>query len=115
MAGADTHSELAGKWLVSAPSPAGAFLGEMTIDAGSAADEFTTRVRLLPIAGGPAIERSGKVSVFDGFAWRGRSTGTASGSGPGDIPAEMRESLMIAPDQSQAEGRWFWGRTRNSA
>ena len=102
--------KLAGKWLVSAHiAGRGDFSGEMTIDADSAADEFTTRVRLLPIAGGPAIERSGKVLVFNGFAWRGRSTGSPSGSGPGDIPAEMRESMMVAPDQSQAEGRWFWG------
>jgi quinohemoprotein amine dehydrogenase len=102
--------KLAGKWLVSAHiAGRGDFSGEMTIDAGSAADEFTTRVKLLPIAGGAAIERSGKVLVFNGYAWRGRSTGTASGSAPGDIPGEMRESMMIAPDQSQAEGRWFWG------
>lgn len=62
-----------------------------------------------PIGGGPAIQRSGKVVVFDGYAWRGRSTGAGTGSEPGEIPAEMRESMMIAPDQSQAVGRWFWG------
>jgi quinohemoprotein amine dehydrogenase len=102
--------KLAGKWMVSAHiAGRGDFSGEMTIDAGSAADEFTTRVKLLPIAGGPALERSGKVLVFNGYAWRGRSTGTPSGIGPIDVPAEMRESMMIAPDQSQAEGRWFWG------
>jgi len=101
---------LAGKWLVSAHiAGRGAFSGEMTIDAGAASDEFTTHIELTPVAGGPAIERLGKVQVFNGYAWRGRSTGTASGSAPGDIPAEMRESMMIAPDQSQATGRWFWG------
>jgi quinohemoprotein amine dehydrogenase len=102
--------KLAGKWLVSAHiAGRGDFSGEMTMDAGAAPDEFTTRVKLVPVAGGPAIERSGKVVVFDGYAWRGRSTGTAAGSGPGDVPTEMRESMIIAPDQSHADGRWFWG------
>jgi len=102
--------KLAGKWLVSAHiAGKGAFWGEVNIDAGSAADEFTTKIRLEPIGGGPPIERSGKIVVFNGYAWRGRSTGPASGSAPGDIPQEMRESMMIAQDQSQAEGRWFWG------
>lgn len=102
--------KLTGKWLVSAHiAGRGEFFGAMTIDAGSTPDEFTTQVNLRPVAGGPAIERSGKVLVFNGYAWRGRSTGSPSGSAPGDIPAEMRESMMIAPDQSRAEGRWFWG------
>lgn len=101
---------LAGKWLVSAHIVGkGAYWGEMNIDPGAAADEFTTKIRLEPVAGGPSIERSGKVVVFNGYAWRGRSTGTASGSAPGDIPAEMRESMTIASDQSEADGRWFWG------
>ena len=101
---------LAGKWLVSAHITGhGDFTGEMTVEAGAAADEFNTRIKLVPIAGGTAIERSGKGLVFNGYAWRGRSTGRSSGSAPGDIPAEMRESMMISPDQTQAEGRWFWG------
>lgn len=102
--------KMAGRWLLSAHIiGSGAYWGEVNIDAGSAADEFTTKIRMEPVGGGPAIERSGKIVVFNGYAWRGRSTGTASGSAPGEIPAEMRESMMIAPDQSQAEGRWFWG------
>lgn len=102
--------KLAGKWLVTARiAGRGDFSGEMTIAAGSTPDEFTTQFKLLSVAGGPAIERTGKVLVFNGYAWRGRSTGNPSGSAPGDIPGEMRESMMIAPDQSSAEGRWFWG------
>ncbi len=102
--------KLAGKWLASAHiAGKGAYWGEVNIGAGAAPDEFTTTIRLEPIGGGPVIERSGKVAVFNGYAWRGRSTGAASGSAPGDIPAEMRESMMIDPDQSQAQGRWFWG------
>jgi quinohemoprotein amine dehydrogenase len=102
--------KLAGKWLASAHIVGkGAFWGEIDIGAGSSPDEFSTNIRLEPAGGGPAIQRSGKVIVFNGYAWRGRSTGAASGPAPGDIPAEMRESMMIAPDQSEAEGRWFWG------
>jgi quinohemoprotein amine dehydrogenase len=102
--------KLAGRWLLSAHvAGKGAWWGEVNIGIGSSADEFTTSIRMQPVAGGPAIERSGKVAVFNGYAWRGRSTGAASGSTPDDIPAEMRESMMIAPDQAQATGRWFWG------
>ncbi len=102
--------KLAGKWLVSAHVVGkGLYSGELTIDPGSSADEFNTRIRITPIAGGQAIEHSGKVVVFGGYAWRGRSTGQASGSSPDDLPAEWRESMFLAPDQSSAEGRWFWG------
>jgi quinohemoprotein amine dehydrogenase len=102
--------KLAGKWLASAHiAGKGAFWGEVDIDAGTSPEDFSTNIRLEPVGGGPAIQRSGKVMVFNSYAWRGRSTGAASGPGPGDIPAEMRESMMIAPDQSEVEGRWFWG------
>jgi len=102
--------KLAGTWLASAHiAGKGAYWGQVDIGTGASSDEFTTSIKLEPVAGGPAIERSGKVVVFNGYAWRGRSTSAASGSAPGDIPAEMRESMIIAPDQSEAEGRWFWG------
>jgi len=102
--------KLAGKWLLSAHILGkGAYWGDVQIDAGPTPDEFTTRIRMEPVGGGPPIERAGKVMVFNGYGWRGRSTGPASGSAPGDVPAEMRESMMIAEDQAQAVGRWFWG------
>lgn len=102
--------KLEGRWLISAHiTGKGDYAGEMTIASGSSADEFTTLVTVTPVKGGAPIERTGKAIVFDSYAWRGRSTGTASGSGPGDVPAEMRESMMIAADQNEAEGRWFWG------
>jgi quinohemoprotein amine dehydrogenase len=76
----------AGRWLASAHiAGKGAYWGEVDISAGASPDEFTTNIKLEPLAGGPAIERSGKVVVFDGYAWRGRSTGRAFGSAPGDI------------------------------
>jgi len=101
---------LVGKWLISAHvAGKGAWWGEATVDAGSGEGEFNTRIRMRPVSGGAAIERTGKVVVYGGYAWRGRSTGKASGTGPSAIPAELRESMMISADQMQAEGRWFWG------
>jgi quinohemoprotein amine dehydrogenase len=32
-----------------------------------------------------------------------------SPSNAGGVPAELREVMWIAPDQSTMEGRWFWG------
>lgn len=102
--------KLAGKWLLSAHiAGKGAFTGEMTIDATLEPDEFTTRATLVPVSGGTPIQRSGRIVIFNGYAWRGRSTGPAAGPGPEDPPAEMRETMMISPDQSEAQGRWFWG------
>lgn len=103
--------KLAGKWLMSAHvAGKGAWWGEVTIDAGSAEGEFNTHIRMRPVGiGGAAMERTGRVVVYGGYAWRGRSNGTAFGSGPAGIPAELRESMMVSADQSQAQGRWFWG------
>jgi quinohemoprotein amine dehydrogenase len=102
--------KLAGRWLLSAHiTGKGAYWGEVSITPASATDEFTTNIRMEPVGGGPVLQRSGKVVVFNGYAWRGRSTGAPAGNGPGNIPAEIRESMMISPDQTSAEGRWFWG------
>ena len=31
------------------------------------------------------------------------------GTKPDDLLSEAREAMWISPDQSTAEGRWFWG------
>lgn len=101
--------KLAGRWLISAHiAGKGAYTGEMMIASTPAADEFTTRTTLRPLSGGPPIQRTGKVVVFNSYAWRGRSTGPA-GSGLEEPSAEIREAMMISADQSEAQGRWFWG------
>ncbi len=33
----------------------------------------------------------------------------AANAAPDDLGSEMREVMWISPDQSTAEGRWFWG------
>ncbi len=103
---------LTGRWLISAHIPGrGKYYGELTIAQGAAPDEFTTAVKLQPVKGGPSISRTGTGLVYTGYSWRGRSHGAAvpATAPPDDLNREMRETLWIAPDQTSAEGRWFWG------
>lgn len=101
---------LAGKWLITAHSPGhGDFTGELNVTAGTSDDEFNTRIKLQPVLGGAPMERTGRVVVYAGYSWRGRSTGAPAVNAPSAVPAEMREALWISPDSSQATGRWFWG------
>ncbi len=104
--------KLAGRWLVSAEVPGkGMYFGEMVVEPGaSAEDEFDTRVTLKSIRDGSSITRSGHSLVYTGYAWRGHSAGTTTpGTAPDDLSRDMREVMLVAPDQSSAEGRWFWG------
>jgi quinohemoprotein amine dehydrogenase len=104
--------KLAGRWLISAHVIGhGDFFGEMTISPGSADDEFATHVTLQSVKDGSKVERSGSGLVYAGYSWRGRSKGTAMPANPvpDDLSHEMREAMWISPDQSYAEGRWFWG------
>jgi quinohemoprotein amine dehydrogenase len=72
-------------------------------------DEYSTRVTLISMRDGSRIQRSGRTTVFGGVAWRGRSKGSAANATPDDPSSEAREVLLIAPNQSTAQGRWFWG------
>jgi quinohemoprotein amine dehydrogenase len=100
---------LAGRWLVSAYVPGrGKFYGEMRVDA-AGEDEFNTTVHLTSMRDGSEVVRSGRSVVYSGYAWRGRSKGGEAASTPEDLSSEAREVMLIAPDQSSAEGRWFWG------
>jgi quinohemoprotein amine dehydrogenase len=103
---------IAGKWLIAAHVPGhGRFYGELTIAPGAAEDEFTTTAKLQPVGGGEAITRTGKGLVYAGYSWRGSSKGgvQAANAAPDDLASPMRETMWIAPDQTWAEGRWFWG------
>jgi len=103
--------KLAGRWLVSANLPGhGRYYGEMVIDAGAAADEFSTRIDLRSVKDGSALTRSGNGLVYAGYSWRGRSTAAAKGAtAPDGIAPEMREALWFDPNQNEAQGRWYWG------
>jgi quinohemoprotein amine dehydrogenase len=104
--------KLAGRWIVSAYIPGrGKFYGDMEVNPSSGTDdEFTTRVKLTSVKDGSTISRTGHSLVYAGYAWRGRSKGTpAANAAPGDLNSDVREVMWISPDQSTAEGRWFWG------
>jgi quinohemoprotein amine dehydrogenase len=104
--------KITGKWLISARVPGkGKFYGEVTIGQGAADDEFTTAIKLYPVNGGPALTRTGTGLVYTGYSWRGRSHADkpVANATPGDLSGEMREAMWISPDQTWAEGRWFWG------
>lgn len=105
--------KLAGRWLVSGHQAGkGRVYGEVTIEPGAAEDEFTTRTQLTFVKSGKTITRTGRSLVYTGYSWRGRSQGGARENGnsdPGDDPREMREVMLVSRDQSQMDGRWFWG------
>jgi len=101
---------LAGRWLVSAYVPGrGKYYGEMKMDS-TGDGEFNTSVHLTSVRDGSEVVRSGRGVVYAGYAWRGRSKGVESASpSPDDLLSDGREVMWMAPDQLQAEGRWFWG------
>jgi quinohemoprotein amine dehydrogenase len=104
--------KLTGRWIVSAYVPGrGKFYGDMEVAASSGTDdEFTTRVKLTSVKDGSTISRTGHGLVYAGYAWRGKSKGTpAANAAPNDLGSETREVMWFSPDQSMAEGRWFWG------
>ncbi len=103
--------KLAGKWLVSAHiAGRGKYFGELTIQPGAAEDEFKTSIKLTSVNDGSVLTRTGQGLVYAGYAWRGRSKSTvAPGKNPDDPNKDYREALWFNPDQSKAEGRWFWG------
>jgi quinohemoprotein amine dehydrogenase len=104
--------KLAGQWIVTANIPGrGKFIGDLEVEpAKGVDDEFTTRLKLTSVKDGATITRTGHSLVYAGYAWRGRSKGTLPANAAPDDPAsEMREVMWVSPDQSMAEGRWFWG------
>ncbi len=107
--GRERTPNLAGRWLVTASIQGrGMYYGELRVDA--TGDEFNTDVHLTSVRDGSKIVRFGRSAVYGGYAWRGRSQGgQEAGSAPDDPNNIAREVLWVSPDQSMAEGRWFWG------
>jgi quinohemoprotein amine dehydrogenase len=104
--------KLAGRWLIAGRVMGkGKFSGEMVITPGATDDEFSTSITLTSLKDGSKIERTGSALVYTGHSWRGRSKTTAAAAGlsPDSMLREMREAMWVSPDQSYAEGRWFWG------
>src|SRR5579872_699607 len=106
--------KLSGRWIVSGYQLGrGKVIGEMVVEPGAAEDEFSTNIKLTYLKDGSSVTRSGKSLVYSGYTWRGRSRTQSpvapSPSNAGGNPAESREVMWVAPDQSSMEGRWFWG------
>ena len=106
----NSSPNLTGRWLVTASVPGrGKYYGEMQLDR-AGEDEYSNRVSLTSITDGSKLVRTGRSAVYGGYAWRGRSSGSAPASAaPNDLSSEVREVMWFAPDHSKGEGRWFWG------
>jgi quinohemoprotein amine dehydrogenase len=92
-----------GRWLLTAHRQGqGPFVGQLLIKPGTNPGEFLTLVNLRSVSDGSAIERSGRIAVYSGHEWRGRSKGA-------DPNEDAREAMWISPDGSRIQGRWFWG------
>lgn len=104
---------LAGKWmLVGYQQGRGRVFGTVVIEAGTSADEFTTKVNLEYPATGLTVSRTGKGVVYTGYSWRGRSSSSKAGpdgADPSGDPKEWREAMLVSRDGNTLEGRWFWG------
>lgn len=99
---------LGGKWIVSASQRGhGRFVGEMVIT--PAGDDFSTTVTLTSLDTGKSFSRTGKGLVYAGYSWRGSTAGDGDRSAPDDMTGALRETMWFSPDQSSAEGRWYWG------
>ncbi|SFF91573.1 quinohemoprotein amine dehydrogenase [Novosphingobium sp. CF614] len=98
---------LGGKWIISASLRGhGRFVGTMTIT--PSGDDFTTTTTLRSLDTGATSTRTGKGLVYAGYSWRGTSGGGQSAK-PDDITGALRETMWFSPDQTFAEGRWYWG------
>ena len=98
-------AKIDGTWALSGwETSKGAVYGRVVLTpvAGST-DEFTTQTTYVYARTGEQVSRTGRVTVFTGFQWRGRST-----VGGADASA-LREVMFVEPDWSKIEGRWFAG------
>ncbi len=101
--------KLAGRWLLTGAQPGpGRVVGEVEIEATAQPDEFVTTTRLTWLKDGRTVTGKGRAIVYTGYAWRGRIEGVDGGTEPGNLK-EARQVMMVSRDQSQIEGRWFWG------
>jgi len=94
-----------GTWAISGWDPGkGAVVGRVAIAAvAGATDEFTTTIAMTYPRTGDTVSRTGRVTVYTGFQWRGRSTQAA------DDRTALREVMAIDRDWQGISGRWFTG------
>jgi quinohemoprotein amine dehydrogenase len=100
---------LAGRWIVTGSQVGrGRVVGEMAVEAGKTPGDFTSTVNLTYLKDDKTITGKGRATVYAGYAWRGHSQSQDAGNGVEDAK-DFREVMQVSRDQSQIEGRWFWG------
>lgn len=93
-----------GTWALSGSEVGeGPIHGRATIAAGATPDEFTTTVTYTYPRTGRTVTRAGRVVVYTGYQWRGRTTVG------GDDNTSLREVMFIERDWQSIAGRWFSG------
>jgi len=93
-----------GTWALSGDEPGeGPVYGRVIVKAGAAPDEFTTDVRYTYARSGRAVSRAGRVLIYTGYQWRGRTTIG------GDDATSLREVMFVERDWQTIAGRWFAG------
>ena len=93
-----------GTWALSGDEPGeGPVYGRVIVKAGAAPDEFTTDVRYTYARSGRTVTRAGRVLIYTGYQWRGRTTVG------GDDATSLREVMFVERDWQTIAGRWFAG------
>ena len=97
---------LQGEWILSGSEPGrGAFYGRITVSGvREAEDEFFSRATYTYARGGPPVTREGRVIVYTGYQWRGRSSETGRPE-----TEQWREVMSVEPGWQTMSGRWFTG------
>lgn len=104
-----TAPNVTGRWLVAAYKPGdGSYFGELTVDATGDPNIFKTHAKLMSAKNGLPLTRDGQMTLYGGYAWRGRSDDAHASDDPTSAKT-VREVMMLNRDQSQASGRWIWG------
>jgi quinohemoprotein amine dehydrogenase len=98
-------ARIEGTWALTGHEPGkGPIFGRVVLTAAAnAPDEFTSDITYTYARSGQQVKRSGRVLVYTGFQWRGRST-----VGGSDQTA-LREVMFVERGWRSIEGRWFTG------
>lgn len=101
----------AGRWLVTVSVlDSVRYTGEMQVDPNGGSGQLKTRATLHSVTDGSTVVRTGSGTLYGGYAWRGFSMAVNHGSStPDDLSNDAREVITTGADESNAEGRWFWG------
>lgn len=96
---------LEGTWILSGyQAGQGPLFGQVTLTAVPDADgEFESEISYVHGRDGTSVTRGGRVIVYTGFQWRGRTTDAT------DENDTWREVLFLDRDGQGASGRWFQG------